>query len=148
MILPDVNIYLAALREDQKWHKQTKDWLQIQLALEGPVAVWDVTLASVVRIATNAKTYKPATPIATVVQFCDTVRSSARAIAVGPSGSFWPIFCGLVQQGKVTGPDVPDAMIAALALDQGCTLVSFDRGFRRFPGLNWKRATALLKLRA
>lgn len=147
MILPDVNIYLAALREDQKWHKQTKEWLERQLALEGPIAVWDVTLASVVRIATNAKTYKPPTPIATVVEFCNTVRSSPRAIAASPSGSFWPIFCGLLQESGVTGADVSDAMIAALALDHGCTLVSFDRGFKRFPGLNWRQATALLQLR-
>jgi hypothetical protein len=45
------------------------------------------------------------------------------------------LFSAYVQELRLTGNDVPDAYLAALAVDHEATLVSLDRGFRRFPGL-------------
>lgn len=36
---------------------------------------------------------------------------------------------------NLSGNDCNDAMLAALALEKGLRLVSFDKGFERFPGL-------------
>lgn len=33
---------------------------------------------------------------------------------------------------------VPDAHLAALAIEHGLTLCTADRGFGRFPGLRWE----------
>ena len=33
---------------------------------------------------------------------------------------------------------VPDAYLAALALEQGAELITFDRGFGRYPRLRWR----------
>jgi predicted nucleic acid-binding protein len=38
---------------------------------------------------------------------------------------------------SLAGNDINDAWLAALAIEQGATLVSLDRGFARFPGLSW-----------
>ena len=45
------------------------------------------------------------------------------------------MFASYVQELRLTGNDVPDAYLAALAVDHEATFVSLDRGFRRFPGL-------------
>ena len=41
------------------------------------------------------------------------------------------------QDGGITGNVVPDAHLAAVALTYGCRLATADRGFARFPGLDW-----------
>jgi predicted nucleic acid-binding protein len=33
---------------------------------------------------------------------------------------------------------VPDAYLAALAIEHGCELISEDKDFRRFPGLRFR----------
>jgi len=38
-------------------------------------------------------------------------------------------------EGRITGPLVTDAALAALALEHGAVLCSIDRDFRRFRGL-------------
>jgi uncharacterized protein len=38
-------------------------------------------------------------------------------------------------EAQVAGPLVPDAALAALALEHGATLCSVDKDFRRFRGL-------------
>ena len=40
--------------------------------------------------------------------------------------------------GSARGNDVPDAYLAALAIEQGATWITTDRGFARFPGLRWR----------
>ena len=36
------------------------------------------------------------------------------------------------------GKLIPDAYLAALALEHGCEFISTDKDFRRFPGLRWR----------
>ena len=39
---------------------------------------------------------------------------------------------------QLRGNLVPDAYLAALALEQGAELVTLDRGFGRYPRLRWR----------
>jgi predicted nucleic acid-binding protein len=41
----------------------------------------------------------------------------------------------LVTSQRLRGSDVPDAYLASVAMEQGATMVTLDRGFRRFEGL-------------
>jgi predicted nucleic acid-binding protein len=36
------------------------------------------------------------------------------------------------------GKPVPDACLAALAIEHGCEVMSAGEDFRRFPGLRWR----------
>jgi predicted nucleic acid-binding protein len=45
------------------------------------------------------------------------------------------IFQDLCQRLSLRGNDIPDAYLAAIALEQGVVWVTSDRGFARFPGL-------------
>ena len=47
----------------------------------------------------------------------------------------WEILKSLLVDAQITGPLVMDAFLAALALENGATLVSTDRDFSRFPRL-------------
>jgi predicted nucleic acid-binding protein len=58
------------------------------------------------------------------------------SVIVEPGELFWSTFREVVQQARVTGPLVTDAVLAALAIETGATVCSTDRDFRRFAGLS------------
>jgi len=60
----------------------------------------------------------------------------AHVVRTGPA--HWARFAGLSRTLSLRGNLVPDAYLAALALDQRAELVTFDRGFGRYPGLRWR----------
>ena len=45
---------------------------------------------------------------------------------------------GVCRQSDAGGKLIPDAYLAALALEHGCEVVTADKDFRRFPGLRWR----------
>ena len=54
-----------------------------------------------------------------------------------PGDRHWEILQGLTRQGRVAGPLVMDAVLAAIAIEHGATLHTTDRDFTRFAGLSW-----------
>ena len=55
---------------------------------------------------------------------------------IGEDASYWPRLRALVSAGKIAGPKVHDARIAAICLQNGVDeLWTIDRDFSRFPSL-------------
>lgn len=53
------------------------------------------------------------------------------------SPTYWATLTRLTDAGRIRGPMVHDARIAAICIDNGVTqLLSADRDFSRFPGLS------------
>lgn len=48
------------------------------------------------------------------------------------------IFTSLCREAGASGNRVPDAWLAALAIEQGATLITSDGDFARFSGLSWR----------
>lgn len=63
-------------------------------------------------------------------------RSAQRLRAAG--ATHWPRFAELCRQLALRGNLVPEAYLAALALEQDAQLITFDRGFGRYRGLRWR----------
>jgi predicted nucleic acid-binding protein len=63
------------------------------------------------------------------------MRAAPASIPVAPGQRHRAIFADLVRTIHATANIVPDAYLAALAIEHGATLVTRDRGFARFPGL-------------
>jgi len=57
---------------------------------------------------------------------------------IHPTERHWVIFQEVLTAGQATANLVPDAHLAALALEHGCTLYSSDSDFSRFPRLKWR----------
>jgi hypothetical protein len=58
-------------------------------------------------------------------------------VVVQPGPRHAEILKRLIIEHGVTGPLVMDAVLAALALENGASLASTDQDFRRFPELRW-----------
>lgn len=70
--------------------------------------------------------------------FADALRNQTNCVVVHPGGRHWDIFTRLCRMGGVKGNLVPDAYLAALAIESGSEWVTTDRDYSRFPGLSWR----------
>ena len=126
---------VLAHRPDLTQHNVALGWLQSALAGEEPVVVCDVILASTYRILSNPKLTNEASAAERAMTFLDEIR--ALSVVISPADRYWTIFRALVTESRAVGNLVTDAGIAAMAIEQGCSLATFDHDFARFPGLNW-----------
>jgi predicted nucleic acid-binding protein len=81
--------------------------------------------------------FKEPTPLDTALEFIEALRGSPATIPIAPGERHWGIFIDLCRQLDARGNRVPDAFLAAMAIEQGATFVSADRGFAGYPGLRW-----------
>ncbi|HEY3782003.1 MAG TPA: PIN domain-containing protein [Fimbriimonadaceae bacterium] len=98
------------------------------------VAVWDVVLISAYRILTQPAVIRGSNTAERALTFLDEVREAS--LVIGPGDRYWSIFCNLIRDARATGNLVTDASIAALAIENGCRLATFDRDFARFKNLS------------
>lgn len=137
MILCDVNVLLAAFRADHPDHGGLRPWLTSILTGIEPVGVSDATLVAVVRLATSAHVFKRPSPLHEALAFTSAVRAAPRAIRVVEGELFFSVFQQLCTVTGSTGRSIPDAALAALAIESGAVFVTRDAGFVRFPRLMW-----------
>jgi toxin-antitoxin system PIN domain toxin len=97
--------------------------------------VIDTVLASFLRITTHHRVFVEPTPSAVALAFCDAVRGAPAATAIQPGTDHWRLFSELVLDTTARGNLVPDAFLAALAIEHGATFVTTDTGFARFAAL-------------
>lgn len=135
MIIPDVNVYIAAFRVDHPDHGQVRAWLLDRLSGGEPVGVWDESLAALARITTNLRVFQNAATPDEAIRFGEQILRAPTAVRISPDEPAWRQFADLVRTHRLRANDVPDARLAALALSRGATLATLDTGFGRFPGL-------------
>ena len=142
MLLADVNVFIYAHRPESPRSDEHRDWLERTLTGPEPFGVSELVLAAFTRIVTHHRVYRDPTPPGIAVDFCAAVLTAPSAVAVRPGQRHWGIFSALCSDVGARGNIVPDAYLAALAIETGATWVTADTGFARFPGLRWQRLLA------
>jgi toxin-antitoxin system PIN domain toxin len=138
MLFVDVNILVYAHRPESPRHSDYRAWLQAASVGDEPVGISDQVLAGFVRVTTHPRIFVDPTPPEVALAFGAALRSSPAGVVVSPAERTWPIFEDLVSKTASKGNAVPDAFLAAMAIEQGATLISADRSFARFPRLMWR----------
>ena len=100
-----------------------------------PIGLPDETLMGFLRLVTNHRIHPVPTPPEEALAFCDALLAGPAVQRVAAGAEHWAHFRALVSDLNLRAKDIPDAHLAALALERGADLVTFDKGFRRFPGL-------------
>lgn len=138
MILPDVNVLVSAARDDAPRHHEFRAWLTETLNAHRPFALSDFAVSGFVRVMTHPRIFNPPTPITGALQFVEALRAHESTLWLQSGAGHWQIFAKLCRAVEVKGNLVPDAWLAALAIEHGAELISADRDFARFPGLRWR----------
>lgn len=135
MILVDANILLYAYHPQSAFHERCRSWVEAAFSGEEPVCLAWVTVLAFVRISTNPRVFEhpllTSEAVATVSSWLE--RPAVSVLEAGER--CWEILRELLGEAQVSGPLVMDAFLAALALENGATLVTTDRDFSRFPKL-------------
>lgn len=138
MILPDVNVLIYAFYEHADQHQVYADWLNQARSDGEELLLPDSVLLGFLRIVTSPRIYQDPAPMSAALAFASALRSGRRARTVEDLGSVWSAFERLVASDRqIKGNLVPDAHIAAVAISHKAQVATRDRGFSRFPGLNW-----------
>jgi uncharacterized protein len=142
VILVDANLLLYAANRAAPEHDPARAWLDERL--NGTVSVglpWPSLLAFV-RLATNAMVVRhPVTPGEAWRQVDEWLSCDPATVPL-PGGAHRDILGGFLKASWMTSRLVPDAHLAALAVEHGLTLYSTDGDFARFPGLKWQNPLA------
>jgi toxin-antitoxin system PIN domain toxin len=134
----DVNVLVYAHNADEPRHAEYSAWLADALDGPEPFGVSSLVLSGFVRIVTHPRIFvKPYSPTA-AIEAASVLRSASAVVALEPGRSHWSIFARLCRTVNAKGNTVPDAYLAALAIEHGCEWNTTDQGFARFPGLRWR----------
>lgn len=141
-MLVDANLLLYAVDARSPHHERARAWLTD--TLNGPRRVglpW-VSLGAFVRISTHPRA--SAHPL-TSSQAWGVVERWLDAPTTWnpePGPRFAQILGDLLVRHDASGNLVPDAMLAALALEHGIEVQSADSDFARFPEVSWRNPIA------
>lgn len=138
MILPDVNVLVYAHRSDLPQHDRCRQWLDRVVNAGRPYGLSEIVLSAFVRIVTNRRVFRnPSTP-SEALSFTRQLLSAPDCVPVRPGPAHWGIFDRLCRRYEVIGNLVPDAYLAAVAMEAGCELITTDGDFAQFAGLRWR----------
>ncbi|MDO5084047.1 PIN domain-containing protein [Arachnia propionica] len=139
MLLADVNLFIYAHRPESPRFAEHQAWLTDALTGDEPFGVFEQILSSFLRIVTNHRVYHEPTPPETALEFCHVILTAPATVRIHPGQNHWRIFEGLCKHLDARGNTIPDAYLAATAIEAGATFITTDAGFARFPGLTWRR---------
>ncbi|WP_206314110.1 type II toxin-antitoxin system VapC family toxin [Streptomyces coryli] len=133
-----MNILVYAFRKASIDHAKYREWLTGRLEDDEPVALNAVVASGFVRLVTNRRTFKDPAPTTAALDFIASIREAPATTPLYEGARHWEIFDRLCRRVGAKGKLVPDAYLAAIAIESGSTLYSADRDFAKFPGLRWR----------
>jgi uncharacterized protein len=139
VLLLDVNVVLSAHRADHPQHEQVRTWLEEMLAGDERFTVPALVWASFLRLATNRRIFEVPTPRDDAFAFIDAVRAQPLHLPLAPGPRHLTLLRRLCEEGDALGDLIPDAVVAAVAAEHSCEIVTLDRDFARFPSVRHRR---------
>lgn len=135
MKIVDANVLLYAINEDSEHHRASQEWLDHALSGGERVGFAWVALLAFVRVATHPRVFpRPLTPKEAMARVTAWL-TSAYAVVVAPAPGHDRVLTALLASTGMGGNIVNDAHLAAMALEQRCEIVTYDRDFQRFDGV-------------
>jgi len=137
MIAVDTNLLVYAHREDSPWHDAA--YARIVELAEGrtPWAIPWPCVHEFLAIVTHPRIYAPPTPLPAALDQVEAWRESPSLTLLAETGGYWTELRTALEEGRIAGPQVHDARVAALCRLHGVReLWSVDRDFGRFPALS------------
>ncbi len=136
-MLVDANVLLFAQDSSSPHHPACRDWLTD--ALNGPVRIglpWP-SLLGFLRIRTNPRIYARPLDSRTAWQQVIEWLDAPAAWVPSPTERHPDVLGELLERHRSSANAVPDAHLAALAMEHGVGVCSADTDFARFDGLRW-----------
>jgi uncharacterized protein len=136
VIAIDTNILVYAHREDAPWHDAAAAAISGVAEGRTPWCIPWPCVHEFLAVVTHPRIFKTPSPLPVALDQIDAWLESPAVVLLAESEGYWPHLRGVLADGRVSGPLVHDARVAALCLHHGVKeLWSADRDFGRFPQL-------------
>jgi uncharacterized protein len=140
VILLDTNLLVYAHVAQFPQHERARVWLDDRLNGSLPVGFPWPTLVAFLRLVTNPRIFERPESVGRAWGQVARWLDSAVAWIPQPTEKHRAVLGSLLASGA--GNLVPDAHLAALAIEHGLVLCSSDSDFARFPNLRWDNPLA------
>jgi uncharacterized protein len=137
VILVDANILIYAHVSSFEQHRVARDWLDQQLNGSGRIGLPWVSTLAFLRLVTNPRVFEHPEPVADAWRQVQAWLASEAAWIPEPTRRHPELLGEFFALPGIHSNLVPDAHLAALAVEHGLTLCSTDGDFARFRGLRW-----------
>jgi len=136
--LPDVNVLVYAVDADSRHHETARPWLEQALSGSETVAFcWNVLLGFV-RLSTRPVAFERPLDADEALDLVERWLGQPCATVVEPTARHLAVLRDMLGTVGTAGNLTSDAHLAALAIEHGAELCSYDADFGRFPGLRWR----------
>ena len=133
--LPDLNVWLALASPTHQHHSSAVTYWEEQASQQ--VLFCTVTALGLVRLVMQPKVMGDAALTASEASaLLETFVQQPGVSYAQPASEGWDVFHGFMRQADLSPRLCTDAHLAALAITNQWRVVSFDRDFQAFPGLN------------
>ena len=138
MILVDANILVYAHFAHMPSHGKAVEWLNERLNGSTRLGLPWQALLTFVRVASNPRAFQRPESVEGAWDQVEEWLDRQSVWIPKPSERHREIFGSLLRKTGSSSNLVPDAHLAALAIEHGLILCSTDGDFARFPGLKWE----------
>ena len=135
MRIPDVNVLLYAYDDASPQHRAARVWLERSLSSAEPTGFAWVTLLGFIRLGTRAAAFPQPLSPGEALEIVESWLAHPHASPVDPGDGHPAILRELLEAAGVAGDLTTDAHLAAIAIERGASLATFDGDFHRFAGL-------------
>ncbi|MCX6606432.1 MAG: PIN domain-containing protein [Acidobacteria bacterium] len=135
MILLDVNILLYSYNREVAEYDRCSEWLQSVLDQREILGIPWHCLMAFLRLTTVPRGLFRALSLTEAAEIIDGWIEHPQVVIPEPGRRFRRILEDAGQDSQTRGRDWSDAYLAALAIEQGASLATFDRDFRKFKNL-------------
>ncbi|MEI6790232.1 MAG: type II toxin-antitoxin system VapC family toxin [Myxococcaceae bacterium] len=137
MILVDTNILLYATIPEYPEHPAAYQWLLQQLRNNSRIGLPWASLMGFVRITINPKIYKNPVPLKDALKQVSDWLSLDNVWVPEPTAQHIEVLTSILDMSTKDSNLIPDAHLAALAVEHGLTVYSADHDFAKFKRIKW-----------
>lgn len=131
----DANVLLYAVDAVSAHHEQSRRWLDSSLGGAEAIGLAWIALLAFLRIGTNPSILQSPMSVDEAAGQLEAWLGAPAAVVAEPTARHPGLLRGLLQEAGTAGNLTTDAHLAALAIEHGAEIVSYDRDFARFPGV-------------
>ena len=136
-MLVDANILVFAVNTAAPEHARATEWLEANLNGDRRVGLPWESLTAFVRLVTHARSFpRPLAP-GDAWDIVDAWLAAPVAWIPAPTERHAAVLGDLVRRYRLSGNLVPDAHLAAIAIEHGAEVISADTDFARFSEVRW-----------
>jgi hypothetical protein len=137
VILVDANVLLYAYHRESAHHEVAREWVESAFSQTESIGLSWGTITAFLRLSTHPRIFTHPLTIERATAIVQSWIAVPVVTIVTPGPRHWEILHGLLLGAQARANLVPDAHLAALAIEHGAELLSNDRDFMRFSKLRF-----------